>query len=160
MRTILTGLMLLICITVSAQVETIRYINLERHIEVNTTTGVPTGYVTVSAQFRIPIPATLIGNENVSKIADTYKSMYKIDHLDTVDAITYAVFMIEPISMNIYKVVNGVTSTSLITDIDIQQALETEYNVYVTKFGCFQLFPFDGIINKSKIGSSWVDSPQ
>lgn len=157
MRIIFIALMLA-SFTSFSQVETIRYIDLNRHIEINTTTGVPSGYIEVSAMFRIPVPATLIGTTNVAKIADTYKSMYHIDHLDTVDAVTYACFNISPITLNIYRVMDGITTTSMITDIDIQQALEAEYAYYTYKFGCFQLFPFDNIIGKSKIGTSWVES--
>jgi hypothetical protein len=159
MKKILLALMLA-SFTSFAQVETIRFTNMVRHIEVNAATGVPSGYIEVSALFRIPLPAALLGNNQLSKIAASYKSMYSIDRLDTIENVVYAVFNVQLPSMGIYKQVNGITTENLITDIDIQNALEAEYNVYNYRFSFFQLLPFDNIIGKSKIGTSWEESQE
>lgn len=158
-KTIFIALMLA-SITSFSQVETIRFTNMVRHIELNTSTGVPSGYIEVSAIFRIPLPPALLGNSQIAKIADSYRTMYSIDRLDTIDNIVYAVFSVQLHSMGIYKKVNGITTENLITDIDIQNALEVEYGLYSYRLSLFQLMPFDNIIGKSKIGTSWQESQE
>ena len=157
MRKLIFIALMLASFTSFGQVETIRYLDLNRHIDFSPS-GIPSGYIEVTAMFRIPIPASIIGINNISMIANTYKSMYRIDHLDTIANVVYACFNVAPITLNIYRVVDGVTTSELITDIDIQVALEDEYVNYAKKFEDFELFPFDNIIGKSKIGEQWENS--
>jgi hypothetical protein len=156
MKKLITASLVMLTMTLQAQIETIRYIDLTRHITI--VDGVPQGYIEVSAEFTLPLPQELAENEQVVKIAETYKSMYNINRIDTIGGVYYAVFRSEPTSMGLYRVVDGTTTQDMIDNVDIQNALEEEYQRYVVGFAAFQLFPFDDIIGKSKINGTWVDS--
>lgn len=137
--------------------EKIRYVSMKRNI-VFDGAGIPSGYIELSMIFRVRIPESLSQLPNVAQIADTYKDMFNIKKLDTVGNEYYAVFNPPPISINIYREVNGVTTQDLITDEDVKAKLIEEYAVYVARLGQFQTFPFDSIIGKSLIGNQWQDS--
>ena len=137
--------------------EKIRYVGMTKHINVSAE-GIPSGYIELQMLFRVQLPEALAQQPNIAPIAETYKSMFNIDRIDTIDNVLYGVFTPQPFSINIYKQVNGVTTTDLVTDSDIKTIVQNEYNIYTARLSQFQLFPFDAIIGKSLIGSTWQDS--
>lgn len=147
------------------QVENMKVLSLKRNIQMNIhpifNIPVPSGYIELTAQFKIQLPASLALNPNVAKIAETYKNMYGIDRIDTIGGTMYAVFNATIPPLNIYQIdsVTQETTSTMINETDVQNAIQAEYNIYLYKFGLFQLFPFDGIIGKSYINGQWVDSP-
>lgn len=150
---------LLLTIQASSQdFERIRVTGVTRNIQVDPASGMPSGYIEVRSLFRLQLPEALAQLPNVAIIAESYRSMFNIDRIDTINATLYAVFIPSPINMSIWKVVNGVTTQDLITDADIKAALQTEYNIYTARLGTFQLLPFDAILGKSLIGASWEES--
>lgn len=147
------------------QVESMKVLSLKRniHFEMHPILNmpIPSGYIEITAQFKLPLPSMLALNPNLAKIADTYKDMYGIDRIDTIGGTMYAVFIAAIPPLNIYKIdSNQVTTTQLIDESDVQYAIFSEYNVYAYKFGLFQLFPFDAIIGKSYINGEWVFTNQ
>lgn len=159
MMKLITAVALLLTMSASGQnFERIRVLDVSRRITVDPATGVPSGYIEVRPLFRLQLPEALAQLPNVNKVAESYRSMFNIDKIDTIDNTLYAVFIPSPINMNIYKVVDGVTTTDLITDADIKAALQAEYNIYTARLSAFQLLPFDLIIGKSLIGNTWEES--
>jgi len=156
MKKILLILAIICPLLSSAQVETIRNINVVRNITFPTVAvPYPTGYFVVTAEFRLPLPAQLVGNPNAGKLAQTYKNIYNIERLDTIGNDVYVVFSIEPISRNIFKVENDVQTSTFMDDEDVQMLLEDEYYRYELRLAQFALFPFDLIIGKSLKNTTW-----
>jgi hypothetical protein len=145
------------------QVDSIKVLSIKRNIRIDIhpvfAIPVPTGYIEITARFKLPLPTSLALNPNLAKIADSYKDMYGIDRIDTIGGSMFAVFIAAIPPLNIYKIdSNQITTTELIDEIDVQQAIFNEYNVYAYRFGLFQLFPFDAIIGKSYINGQWIYS--
>ena len=159
MRKIFIAVCLLLTIQAQSQdFERIRVTGMNRNILIDPATGMPSGYIEVRSIFRLQLPEALAQLPNVTIIAESYRSMFNIDHIDTIDAVLYAVFIPAPINLNIWKVVNGVTTQDLITDADIKAALQQEYNIYSARLVTFQVLPFDAILGKSLIGNTWEES--
>lgn len=159
MRIFLMAVCLLLTIQASSQdFERIRVTGVTRNIQVDPASGMPSGYIEVRSLFRLQLPEALAQLPNVAIIAESYRSMFNIERIDTINATLYAVFIPSPINMSIWKVVNGVTTQDMITDADIKAALQQEYNIYTARLGTFQLLPFDAILGKSLIGATWEES--
>jgi hypothetical protein len=143
-----------------------KVLSLKRNIQMSIhpvfNVPIPTGYIELTAQFKIQLPTSLALNPNVALIAETYKNMYGIDRIDTIGGTMYAVFNAVIPPLNIYQIDSATneTTTTLINEVDVQNAINDEYQIYLYTFGLFQLFPFDGIIGKSYINGEWVNSPQ
>lgn len=159
MRILLIAACLLLTMTATAQdFERIRVTGVTRNIQIDPASGMPSGYIEVRSLFRLQLPEALAQLPNVAIIAESYRSMFNIDRIDTIDQVLYAVFIPSPINMSIWKVVNGITTQDMITDADIKAELQQEYNIYTARLGTFQLLPFDGILGKSLIGATWQES--
>jgi hypothetical protein len=142
----------------TAQIEKIKVTDLRRNITIKDTTL--SGYIEVYAEFKIAVPPALSATPKARAIAKTYATMYNIISVDTIDGVLYALFTPPPLTLNIYKITNGVTTNEIITAATLRNALIAQYNEYETKFNAFVMLPFDNIIGKSWNGTTWINSSE
>lgn len=148
MKNIFIAVALLLTLSAQSQ-EKIRILNVSHDA---------TGATYYTAQYRVPLPANLTGIPHSAEIVNAYKSVYRIESLDTINNVVYAVFTIPAQPLPLYKVVNNITTNQLNSPADFYAQLEAQYDELENGLCNFQLTPSDLIIGKRKIGTSWVDS--
>lgn len=144
MKKLILAVCLLLTITTQAQ-EKIRILNV-RHDAVGST------YYT--AQYRVPLPENLTGIPHAAEIVNAYKTVYRIEDLEVVDDITYAIFTIEANPLLLYK--DEVNSIPNMPE-DYYAPLEAQYAELEAGLAAFQLMPSDNIVGKKLIGNTWQD---
>lgn len=145
MKKLILAVCLLLTITTQAQ-EKIRILNV-RHDAVGST------YYT--AQYRVPLPANLSGVAHAAEIVNAYKTVYRIEALDTINNVVFAVFNIEAKPMLLFKDEAGTTPNM---PEDYYAPLLEQYAELEAGLAAFQLLPSDYIIGKKLIADTWVDS--
>lgn len=132
--------------------------NSQEKIRILNVTHDATGATYYTAQYRVPLPTNLVGIPHASEIVNAYKAIYRIEELDTVNNIVYAVFTIPADPLPLFKVVNNITINEPYMPEDFYTPLILQYNELEAGLSEFQLMPSDYIIGKKLINNSWVDS--
>lgn len=148
MKKLIFAVFILLSITTFGQ-EKIRILNVAHDKQ---------GATTYTAQYRVPLPANLSGIPHAAEIVNAYKSVYRIETLDTVNNIVYAVFTIQADPLPLYKVVDNITTEQPNMPEDYYAPLLAQYAELEAGLAAFQLLPSDNIIGKKLINNSWVDS--
>lgn len=156
-KLILFFALLTLAVSAFSQVEKIRVLNLTRNTD--TTGGTIFGGIEITAEYRVPAPASLVGNAKARAIMETYVKQLHVTGVDTVDGVAYLVIQPEPLPLNIYKInANGITTSTIVTAGQIKKALETKYAQIDSFISGFTLMPFDAIIGKAWDGVNWINS--
>lgn len=117
-----------------------------------------TGATNYTAQYRVPLPENLVGIPHAAEIVNAYKSVYRIESLDTINNVVYAVFTIQASPMPLFKVVDNITIAEPYAPKDFYAPLIEQYEELEAGLAAFQLLPSDYIIGKKLIADTWVDS--
>lgn len=132
--------------------------NSQEKIRILNVTHDATGATNYTAQYRIPLPENLVGIPHAEKIVNAYKRVYRIESLDTINNIVYAVFTIPADPLPLFKVVNNITINEPYMPEDFYAPLLLQYAALEAGLAAFQLMPSDYIIGKKLINNTWVDS--
>jgi hypothetical protein len=107
------------------------------------------GNVNIRAILQIKIPQSLASLPNKKELAESYKQMYSILEVDSMD---YATFTADT-TLSLFM--DQDTSPWMLTEAYIQNWLLNKWNEYAYKFSLFAIFPFDPIIGKKFNGTTW-----
>ena len=124
----------------------IKVINVVHHAD---------GITDYQGEFRIPLPAPLVGVVNAPDIMKSYQGIFNIIGLDTIGLTYYAVFLSRPLRMPFFKVVNDVTTNTPNMPQDYYDELMTIYEDFESELNNFSLMPSDAIIGRKWNGTTW-----
>ncbi len=104
------------------------------------------GYIHITAQFILDLPASLSGVANIQTIAESYSQLFGIEKVEN-----GKVYFSGKVHTSVFKQ-DGVT---LIDEDFVKDLLLNEYTIYEQRLSSFSLLPFDQIMGKSWDGVSW-----
>lgn len=148
MKYLLLALMLF-GFSASAQVDKIRITNVRHDKQ---------GSTSYSAEYRVPLPAQLVGVPHSLDILQAYMGIYSVKGLDTIGTDIYLIFEINASPLGVFKVVDNETTEFFNMPEDFYAPLEAQYAELETSLSQFQLLPSDAIIGKVLINNQWVNS--
>ena len=107
-------------------------------------------------EFRIPLPAPLVGVVNAPDIMKAYQGIFNIVGLDTIGLTYYAVFRSRMLNMDLFKRDSNDQTTNVPNmPEDYYNSLITLYEEFETELNNFSLMPSDAIIGRKWNGLTW-----